>query len=747
MPERNSQPGRLVVVSNRLPFTLTQIEGGAWSAQASPGGLATAMNPLLKQSGGIWIGWPGDTANINDPARRAVLDEQAANGFHAVDLPEDVVRGFYEGYSNETIWPLFHQFPTRVAFNPEHWHHYQQANRIFCDTVLKHLRPDDLVWIHDYQLMLLPQMLREAMPEVPIGFFLHIPFPTSSMFRLLPRGEEILAGILGADYCAFHTHSDVQNFRNSVLRRLGIASRMDRVEVSDGRYVRLEALPIGIDSDAFARMLELHHRQPGPDGMTRMESLRISYAGRRLIVAVDRLDYTKGIPNRFRAFDRLLRSFETFREHVVLIQVAVPSRERVQTYADLGQETDELVGRINGRWGTPDWTPLVYIRRGLPASELAALYAAADVCWVAPLRDGMNLVSKEYVACKPNGDGVLVLSEFAGAAAELGEAIQVNPYDEERTAEAVARALTMPQDERCQRMAAMHQRVLRHNVFVWGERFVASLREAAQERSDRTTQRPPELKIDSLVSAYRQSARLRRLLLLDYDGTLVSFASRPQDAVPPLELVNRLAALASDSTNMVAVVSGRTRHDLDRWFGGVKGLWLAAEHGAMLRSPDTAEWKTERLVTSEGWKPRVRSILDHFVDRTPGSFVEEKEYSLVWHYRRVHPEFGEWIAHELVSTLERALADTELVAQHGNKIVEVKLTFANKGEVLARLLQACPDPAFLLFAGDDRTDEDLFARLPDSAWTILVGNRPSRARFRLPDPLRMRNLLFQLAGV
>jgi trehalose 6-phosphate synthase/phosphatase len=463
-----------------------------------------------------------------------------------------------------------------------------------------------------------------------------------------------------------------------------------------------------------------------------------------MIVAVDRLDYTKGIPNRFRAFDRLLRDFPEFRENVVMIQVAVPSRENVATYAELGHETDELVGQINGRWGTPEWTPLVYIRRGRPAAELAALYATADVCWVAPLRDGMNLVAKEYVACKEGRGGALVLSEFAGAAAELGEAIQVNPYDEERTAEAVARALTMPEDEQRQRMGAMYRRVLRHDVFAWGERFVQSLREAAAQQASRTADRPPVLNVNDLVNAYR--AAKRRLLLLDYDGTLVGFAKRPSDAVPPASLVETIRALAADEGNAVAIVSGRSGRDLERWFGQVPRLWLAAEHGAMLRTPGDPAWRAPRSISSPDWKDRVRGILEHYADRTPGSFIEEKELALVWHYRAVHPEFGDWIANELVATLEPALADTELIAQHGNKIVEVKPTWANKGEVLARLQHACPDPDFLFFAGDDRTDEDLFARLPETAWSIHVGEGASAARFRVSDPARVQALLGRLAA-
>ena len=356
----------------------------------------------------------------------------------------------------------------------------------------------------------------------------------------------------------------------------------------------------------------------------------------------------------------------------------------------------------------------------------------------------MNLVAKEYVACKEGGDGVLVLSEFAGAAAEMGEALQVNPYDEERAAQTLARALEMPEPERRQRMAAMYQRLLRNDVFHWGERFLDGLNRAVADRAAHAGKRPPLLDPDELAAAWAGAER--RAVLLDYDGTLVPFAARPQDAAPTPALLKRLSALAADPRNTVAIVSGRSRADLERWFAPVPALWLAAEHGSIVRAPG-AGWEAVRSVDAATWKPRVRDVMERFADRTPGSFVEEKEFALVWHYRSADPDFGEWVANELVATLDPALSNTELIAQRGNKIVEVKLTAANKGEILARLRGAADGADFLLFAGDDRTDEDLFARLPESAWTVHVGDGPSRARFRVTGPATVQAMLERLTGV
>ncbi|MGB7924048.1 MAG: bifunctional alpha,alpha-trehalose-phosphate synthase (UDP-forming)/trehalose-phosphatase [Pyrinomonadaceae bacterium] len=725
--------GRVVVVSNRLPLTLKRA-GDSWRTERSTGGLATAMGPILARSRGVWIGWSGDSSGIDDEKRQKLLDRWAERErYISVDIPPETAKNFYEGFSNQTLWPLFHQFPLRTEFGTEGWQAYVEANQLFRDELLKHLRPDDLVWIHDYQLMLLPQLLREAAPDARIGFFLHIPWPSTDVFRILPRREEILRGLLGADYLAFHTHGYLQHFRASALRVLGLESQMDRIEVG-GRFARLEALPIGIAPEEFTEPLETDEATA-----KHLAELKQRFDGQQILLAVDRLDYTKGIPERLRTFHRLLDKYPELRGKVVLIQVAVPSREQIPSYKQLRREVDALVGKTNGVYGTATWTPVVYLRRAVPKAELVALYAAADVGWVTPLRDGMNLVAKEFIACKRGESGVLVLSEFAGAAAEMGEAFLVNPYDEEHTADVIERALLLPASERQERMSALYRRVQRNNVFAWGERFINNLCEASSDRSDRPSDKPQPLPVAEVVHAYREAQS--RLLLLDYDGTLVPYANRPQDAVPPARLIDLLGRLASDPANCMAIVSGRTRADVESWFGDIRGLWLAAEHGAIVRPPGAGAWETLRGNYTVDWKTQVYPVLEHFTDRTPGSFIEAKEYSLVWHYRMSDPEFGEWLANELVANLEEMLAQTELRAVRGAKSVEVRLTWANKGEFVKRIGEVCPAQQFLLGAGDDRTDEEIFERLPGDAWTINVGRRRSRARFQLRGHADMWRLL------
>ena len=727
--------GRLIVISNRLPVKLRAASPG-WHAEKSTGGLSTAMNPILRRDGGVWVGWPAESSGIGGRRRETLNKWEAEDGLVPVELPADAAENFHEGYSNQTLWPLFHHFPSRLAFNPRDWAAYRSVNMLFRDAVVKQYRDGDSLWIHDYQLMLLPKLLRDALPGAAIGFFLHIPFPSSEVFRVLPEREELLEGLLGADLVAFHTYSYLQNFRSSLRRVLGRESRLDEVEAG-GRAVKLDALPIGIAPDDLLKV------QSQADTAKRIEEMRRRYSGLQILLAVDRMDYAKGIPERLRTYRHLLERNPELRGRVVLVQVAIPSRGRSFGYDSLRHQVDELAGEINGLYATPSWTPVIYIRRAISPSELVALYTVADVAWVSPLRDGMNLVAKEYVACRKE-DGALILSEFAGAAEEMGESFFVNPNDQERTAETVAHVLKLDPGERRRRMAALQGRVRSNDVFAWSEKFLAALGASAAGRGDAPTDRPAALPISSLIAAYRGSQR--RLLLLDYDGTLVGYYARPEDAAPSREVLEVLTSLAAVKENSVLVLSGRRRDQLEAWLGSVPGLWIAAEHGASLRRPDTKLWEALRSDRPSPTLDRVRPVLQHFVDRTPGSFLEEKEFSLVWHYRMAESKFSDWLAQELVAMLEDMLAETELRAIRGRKIVEVRPGWIHKGEIAERFLKFRGPAEFQFAIGDDRTDEDLFEALGAGSWTVHVGSGRSRSKFCLPDYSHASALLRHMAG-
>ncbi|GEJ55727.1 bifunctional alpha,alpha-trehalose-phosphate synthase (UDP-forming)/trehalose-phosphatase [Anaeromyxobacter diazotrophicus] len=721
--------GRLLIVSNRLPVTVKAGRGGAVEIQLSTGGLATGMKGPHERLGGLWIGWPGDLEGLSAAARDEADARLAEHRLVPVPLSADEIARYYEGYSNAILWPLFHYSAARLPPEVSGFDVYERVNARFAGAVADQWREGDLVWIHDYQLMLVPAMLRERLPGARIGFFLHIPFPSSEIFRLLPQRERLLEGLLGADLLGFHTSTFVRHFASSALRLVGATTEVDRVRWR-GREVRLGVFPMGIDAahfDALARSPEVEERARAH----RAE-------GTPILLGIDRLDYTKGIQRRLLAYEALLRAHPELRKKVRLVQVAVPSRENVEAYRELRDEVDALVGRIHGEYATPGWSPIHYLYRGLAPPDLVALYRAADAVLVTPLRDGMNLVAKEFVAARPDGDGVLVLSEFAGAAAELAEALLVNPYDVEHTAEVFHRALTLPEDERRTRMALLRERVLGHDVHGWARAFVAALEqvEAAGGRVE-TAPSPPAVLRAALARA-RAAPRLG--LLLDYDGTLVPFAPTPDLAAPDPALLELLRALAARPGTQVHLVSGRRRESLQRWFGALP-LGLHAEHGLWAR-PRGGTWQAVPIPEAR-WRAPVLGILRGFTDRTPGSIIEEKTAGLAWHYRSADPEYGAAQAKELSLHLTELLREEPVEILPGDRVLEVRPRGVDKGRAVGLALGA-GDGSLLVAMGDDRTDEDLFAALPEGSLAIHVGPAPSRAALRVADVRAARAALADL---
>ncbi len=722
---------RLLIVSNRLPITVKRDGDGQVSVQESTGGLATGMQGPHERLGGDWIGWPGDLDGLDAAARRQVAARLSALRLVPVPLSRDEIARYYEGYSNAVLWPLFHYAADRIPERIRDFDAYEAVNAKFADVVAERYEPGDLVWVHDYQLMRLPQMIRDRLPDARIGFFLHIPFPSSEIFRIAPERERLVEGLLGADVVGFHAAAYVRHFASAALRLLGVATEVDRIRWH-GREVRLGVFPMGIDAAQY-------------DALARTEEVRAMVEAHRagiehLLVGIDRLDYSKGIPRRLLAFQALLERHPELVEKVRLVQVAVPSRENVEAYREYRDEVDALVGRIHGEHATPSWAPVHYMCRGLSQAEIVALYRAADAVLVTPLRDGMNLVAKEFVASRPDEDGVLVLSELAGAAAELAEAIQVNPYDVCRTADALHRALTMPADERRTRMLALRRRVLSHDVHWWARTFVAAL-QSGPAPGERVGGPSPRAELAAAIGRARAAPRLA--LLLDYDGTLVPFAATPELAAPGPDLVALLRALASRPGTQVHVVSGRRRETLERWMGALP-IGLHAEHGYWSRLPGQ-EWVAAEVPATD-WREQVRAILCEFADRTPGSLVEEKTAGFAWHFRSADPEFGAAQAKELRLHLQTMLANVPVELLPGDMVLEVRPHGIHKGQVVRTILAEGGEGALFLAMGDDRTDEDLFAALPEGSLAIHVGPAPSVAGLRVADVRAARALLADIAA-
>lgn len=737
-PETKNQQ-RLVVVSNRLPFNVS-IEDGRFVFHESAGGLVTGLSAYIESRKQtltpspehVWVGWPG--SNVEAPLREELKKEARARfQSYPVFLSEEEMDQFYLGFCNATIWPLFHYFPSFTVYRANFWEQYKRVNEVFCETLLEVVREDDLVWIHDYHLMLLPRMLKAKAPHLSVGFFLHIPFPSFEVFRLLPGKwrREILEGLVGSDLIGFHTHEYVQHFLQSVLRILGYEHHMGQILTSEG-VVKAESFPMGIDFHSLS--LALDH----PDVRREESSLRNTLSQRKVILSVDRLDYTKGILNRLEGFEIFLETSPQYHGKVVLLMVVVPSRIGVHHYDLMKREVEELVGRINGRFGRVDWTPVVYQYRHVPFQSLVALYSVSDICLVTPLRDGMNLVAKEYVATRKEGTGVLILSEMAGAAKELAEAIIINPNNREEIAEALREALETSVEEQKKRNQIMQHRLRRYNVNRWADDFIRALLAIKDEQKQLQARlMTPETR-EELMGSFESAER--RLLLLDYDGTLVSYAVEPQMARPTELVLNVLGDLASKPANEVVLISGRDKKTLETWFGMLP-LSLVAEHGVWIKERNK-DWRMTKLLSND-WKPRIAPLLETYTDRLPGSFVEEKEFSYVWHYRKADPELASLRAKELVDDLVHFTANIDVQVVQGNKVVEVRNAGVDKGTAALHFLSKNRFD-FVLAVGDNRTDEDLFRVVPDKAYSIKVGITQSYARFNLPGPTDVLDLLHEL---
>lgn len=729
-PKKNTNR-RIIIVSNRLPINVSKKSDG-YEINPSSGGLATGLASFHRNSNGIWIGWPGITPT--GESEKKLLQQRLANDYqcYPVYLTGQEIKRYYDGFSNNTLWPLFHYFPTRCTYETADWEFYQKVNQKFFEQVMKVIDPGDIVWIQDYHLMLLPQLIREAMPDATIGFFLHIPFPSMEVFRYLPWRNEILLGMLGADLIGFHTFDYSRHFLSCVLRILGKEHNYGQIIVGS-RIVSVDTFPMGIDAKKFSEAVSsepVKHE---------LEKLTSSLKTEKMILSVDRLDFTKGIPERIKAYELFLEKYPEWRGKISYVMLCVPSRDKIYQYQLLKREVDELVGRINGRFSNPDWTPILYMYRSIPFETLVSLYTHADLALVTPLRDGMNLVSKEYLACQSQvKKGMLILSETAGSAAELGEAILINPNNIDGIANAIWEGLAMTDQDKSYAIQQMAKRIQDYNVFRWGEDFVEHLT-AAKENQEQKRKFLIRGKLNSIILNQYQQAE-RRLLLLDYDGTLVSFAKKPELAYPDSQLIDILTELTEDPQNTVVVISGRDREFLTKWLDRT-GVDLVAEHGTWIKEAGQDEWQLQVKGVSDEWKNTIYPIMEKFSERTPGSFIEEKSLALVWHYRKAEPEFGSLKSKELIDALHAHIAGTGLQVLLGNKVVEVKPVDIHKGKAVLFYLDKNVNWDFILGMGDDYTDEDIFGMLPENAWKIKIGYAPfTKARYYLESSIAAREL-------
>ncbi|MDT3699041.1 MAG: bifunctional alpha,alpha-trehalose-phosphate synthase (UDP-forming)/trehalose-phosphatase [Thermincola sp.] len=726
---------KIIIISNRLPVSVKKNNGNI-EYQKSIGGLATGLKSYHEQADSIWVGWSGiANGEICEEDKNAIQKELREN--HQclpVFLTSDEIDKYYNGFCNNTIWPLFHYFTGKTQYETENWEAYQQVNEKFFLAVKPIIGDNDIIWVHDYQLMLLPKMIKEEYPNTQVGFFLHIPFPSFEIFRLLIWREQILLGLLGADLIGFHTYDYVRHFLNATHRLLGLESNLNRISYED-RYVQVDAFPMGIDYEFFAKEHESDSFQE------EVKEIIKETKGIQMILSIDRLDYTKGIPERLRAFGKFLTQNPEYREKVRLNLIVAPSRVDVHIYDELRREIKELVSGLNGKFGTFTWMPVWFFFRSFSQESLIALYRHSDVLLVTPLRDGMNLVAKEYIAAKSDYEGMVVISETAGAANELGEAVVVNANDYNAIAQGLKTALAMPRDEKIARNKIMHQRLRRFDVEFWASEFLNALQNTVLYSAQTIAQRSIEKDSQLIESAYQNAKK--RVLFLDYDGTLVGFQATPEQAKPDQELKRLLLKLVDDPRNTLVLISGRERYTLEEWFGDLN-LHIIASHGLWIRHPGQ-EW-TMTVSLDNNWKESVRPILLSYTDRIPCSLIEEKDFSLAWHYRQCNPDIVSVKLTELKETLLSMTQVTTLGLMEGNKVLEIKDNRVNKGFGASAFIQN-QDYDFIFAAGDDYTDEDLFSSLPQDALTVKIGLGNTNARYFLKSWQLLRLILKKFADI
>ncbi|QXP57831.1 bifunctional alpha,alpha-trehalose-phosphate synthase (UDP-forming)/trehalose-phosphatase [Cellulophaga sp. HaHa_2_95] len=729
--------GKTIIISNRLPIQL-QIHNGGITAIPSVGGLATGMKSVHSGGDSLWIGWSGLTDEEIPEDLIGDIDEALAkHGSSKVNLSQQEVDGFYYGFSNRTVWPLFHYFLEYSEFEIESWETYKKVNQKFADAIVAKADDDDTIWVHDYQLMLVPQMVREKLPNISIGFFLHIPFPSFEIFRTLPWRKEVLEGLLGSDLIGFHTYDYERHFLSSVRRILGLDVSFNDIYLED-RIIKVDSFPMGIDYKKFSDAAQEHQQRSKAEQselQQRLNNHKETAPDAKFILSIDRLDYTKGIAKRLNAFEYFLTKYPQYKEKVRLIILAVPSRSNVPQYQLLKREVDELVGRINGEFSTVSWTPIWYFYRSMPFENLIDLYTSSDIAWLTPIRDGMNLVAKEYVATRTDKTGVLILSEMAGAANEMNESLLINPNNFEQIADTIHQAIQMPKEEQQERNDVLQKRLERYNVERWANDFMSSLTAQKENSHSYVSRKLSSKLLDKITEDYKASKK--RLLFIDYDGTLAGFHNNPQKASPDEELYELLDAISSQENTDMYLISGRDKETFTKWFLPKK-YNMIVEHGVWI-SENGAEFSMLENVKKD-WMEKILPVLESFVDRTPGSFIEEKNYSLAWHYRKTDPDFGQKRATELNTVLTSLIANDDLSVLNGNKVMEIKSSNVNKGRAAMRMYGK-NDYDFVFAIGDDWTDEFMFQELPKSAVTVKVGLQKTSAKYYVDGTKDVRKLL------
>ncbi len=707
-----------IIVSNRLPFSKDKKSGELVKAS---GGLVSAIegiNPLHKKT---WLGIAHE--EITQEECNQLKNEE----YKPVFISPELYDIYYNKISNGVLWPIFHYEGSLIQFSRREWEKYIEVNRIIAENIALVADEKDLIWIHDFHFFLVPRFLRELRPELKTGFFLHIPFPSSEVFRQLPSRKEILEGVLESDLIGFQDYSYLRHFCNSCKGLLDLDSNMLFIDYK-GRKVNLGVFPVSIDTEKFIKA------SSSKEVNIILEKYKSEKNYKYLLLGVDRLDYIKGIIIRLKAFRELLSLYPDMRGEISLLQVSVPTRQDVTDYIELKTKVEILISEINGEFGKPNYVPIQYLYSSVSFNELVALYKLADAALITSRRDGMNLVALEYIASQDEDNpGVVILSEFTGASSVLSHSIGVNPWDIEGTAHKIYYAVKMEKNEKIFRNKQMQKYLKKYNSSQWAESFTESLQNTTKFKQNKEQKTisfrnkilPEELKIDK---------ENELLVFLDYDGTLVPIQNTPEQAVLSSETFELLKNVLKNEKIHIVIVSGRNGDFLTKQFKDLN-ISIAAEHGAKFYHTEKKEWHSLVLSDKDSWFPSAEKIMNDYSSRVPGSFVEVKEFGLAWHYRLSPSEFGSYQAKKLKDELETGLANLPVTVLFGNKVVEARVIEANKGFFIKWYLETEKNKNETIIAiGDDITDEEMFLPLLNIGINIKVGlngNSIAKYRFKL----------------
>ena len=669
-----------------------------------------------------WTGHPAPSHKERDEISRKLMREHKQT---PVFLTESQIENYYKGFCNSSLWPLLHYISTLSQYDESWWKHYCEVNKIFADKIIERYRDGDLVWIHDYPLMLVPKYIKEKTPEAKVGFFLHTPFPSYELFRCHPNREDLLSGVLSSDLIGFQTFGYLRHFRSTVLRLLGVESEINQIH-HEGSITGMGVYPVGVKCNLINDVIK------SDEYKNSISEYKKNFEGKQIALSVDRLDLSQGIIKKLTAIETFLRENPARRDNVVFFILTIPTGDQLDQFEYLTHDVEHAVGRINGKFSSMNNIPIHFINKSVSFNQLCALYSIADIALVTPLMDGMNLIAKEYVACNPEGNGVLILSEFAGASQELFNAIMVNPYNNHQMTNAINRALLMSDPEKQKRLHSMLKRIRGYDSVYWAKTFIADL-----DRSSQTPRDSTRILDDSIIDRFKQKGT-RKALFLDYDGSLREFVDNPSDAVPSEELIKIFEKFDQREDLDLYIVSGRDKDFLEEHFGKFH-FTLIGEHGYFIK-PAGGKWKTLAGNIDLGWKETILEIFRLYSFSTPGSRVEEKHSSIVWHYRQSDPEFGAWKAASLIGELTETISNLPVCIHHGQKIVEVNSQHVSKGLAVAKYMNE-NDYDLVLCAGDDKTDETMLYFDDDSVVTVKVGNKETDADFRTATPGSFRRFL------